>query len=254
MQTKKKHTKEKSEAETEEGSTGESVLSSPCPAWAHNSSRVTQNRHRKLATTRDTDSTEARGSGAFGGGRNARRRLTTMSGAMFSSSCSPPPSPASSPPSSSGQRGFGLRGPLHCDIETEEIGLKDRLLRHRDGCSWTGRGNTQSGDPPVFANADALRESDDDEPSFVGRVGDTRGAVGKGVLFDSDDDESSSVGRVEGESRGESGKVRAGCDWRRVQRRFQHGRGRSSNVPSAHVSSHASVELFDKFRFMGARA
>ncbi|CAM9473961.1 unnamed protein product [Laminaria digitata] len=257
-QTKEHQAKEKSEAGTEERSAGQGVLFSPSPARAYSSSQLVQNRHRQLPTTRDTDSTDARGSGAFVGSRNVRRRLTTTagSGTTFSLSSSSSPSPASSPPSPLSHRGFGLRGPLQCGMETEEVELKDRLLRHREVCPRTGSGSTQNGNYPVFANAGALCESDgDDESSFVGRVeGDARGAAGKGVLFDSDDDEPSSVGRVGGETRGAAGKGRAGCEWRRGQRGPQHGRGRSSNVSSAHVSSHFSVGCLDKFRFTGARA
>lgn len=251
LPTKEHQAKDKSEGGTEEGSTGEGLISSRSPARAYSSSQLVENRHRKLA-----DSADARGSSGFGGGRNVRRRLTTLGVAetKFVSSSSPPPSPASSSPSRSSHRRFGLRGPLQCGMETEEVGPKDRLLRHRQGCSRTGRGNTQKEDPPVFANADALSESDNDESSSVGRVeGDTRGAAGKGVLFDSEDDESSSVGRVGSETRGAARKGQTGCDWRRAQSSSQHGRGRSSNVPSAHVSSHYSVGFFDKFRFAGAR-
>ena len=252
LPTKDHQAKEKSEGRTGEGSAGEDLISSRSPAQASSSSRLVQNRHRQLA-----DSTDAKGSGGFGGGRNVRRRLTTVDVAetKFASSSLPSPSPASSSPSRSSHRGFGLREPLQCGMETEEIGLKDRLFGHRQGCSRTGRGNTQNEYPPVFANADALSESGDIEPSSVGRVeGDTRGAARKGVLFDSDDDESSPVGRVGRETRGAARKGQAGCDWRRAQSNPQHGRGRSSNVPSAHVSSHFSVGFFDKFRFTGARA
>lgn len=254
LPSKQHQAKEKSAAAgTEEGSTGEGGVPSPSPARPYSSSRLFQNGHRRLPA-----STDARGSGGFGGGRNVRRRLTTAGGAgtTFASASSPPPSPVSSPPSSSSHRGFGLRGPLQCGMETEKIGLTDRLLRHRGGCSRTGGSSTQNGDPPVFASAGELCESDDDEPSSaVGRVeGDARGAAGKEVLFDSDDDESSSVRRVGGETRGAAGKGRAHCDWRRAQRKPQHGRGLTSNVPSAHGSSHVSVGLFDKFRFTGARA
>lgn len=257
-QMKEYQTKEKNETGTD--GTEDSGPTLPNAGRA-SGSRLLQGRHRKLATTNAT------GSGVNVGRGSDRRRLCRAAGdaeTTVTSSSSQALFPATSPPSPTTRRGFGFRGRhLQRGTETEEIGLETRLVRYREGpSSSTGSDNTLSGDLPVVANAGALCESDDDESSSVGRVaGDNRGATMKEKNRDSDDgaflrdseDDESSAERVGGELPGSAGEGRAVCERRRGRRGSQNGRGGSSNVSSAQMSSCVSVGLFDRFRFACAR-